>query len=88
MNTVIRITGTCLRLLIRTYQLLISPALPPTCRFAPSCSAYAIEAVRRLGPTRGGWLALKRLVRCHPWGGHGLDPVPERAQPVGVEGRR
>ena len=88
MKSVIRFTGICLRLLIRAYQLLISPALPPTCRFAPSCSAYAIEAVRQFGPARGSRLALRRLVRCHPWGGHGLDPVPEKAQPAGVEGLR
>ncbi len=88
MTSVARITGTCLKLPIRIYQLLISPVLAPNCRFTPSCSAYAIEAVGRLGPARGGWLALRRLVRCHPWGGHGLDPVPEKAQPVGVEGRR
>ena len=61
---------------IRFYQLFISPVLPPSCRFHPTCSAYAVEAVMTHGPLRGGWLALKRLARCHPWGGSGYDPVP------------
>lgn len=66
--------------LIRGYQLLISPWLPPSCRYYPSCSSYGIEAVERHGPWRGGWLTLRRLLRCHPWGGEGFDPVPERAK--------
>ena len=53
-----------------------SAILPPTCRFAPSCSAYAIEALTRYGAAKGGWLATKRILRCHPLGGHGFDPVP------------
>ena len=67
------------RLLIaiaRGWQLGPSRILPPTCRFAPSCSAYAIEAFQRHGAARGGWLAFRRFIRCHPWGGHGYDPVP------------
>ena len=63
--------------LIRTYQLLISPLLPPACRFYPSCSTYALEAVRRFGVFAGIWLALKRLARCHPWHPGGVDLVPE-----------
>lgn len=60
----------------RFWQLTFSVVLPPSCRFQPSCSSYAIEAVRLHGGLAGGWLALKRLLRCHPWGGHGFDPVP------------
>ena len=61
----------------RGYQLLISPILPQTCRFHPTCSGYAIDAIRHHGPGRGGWLALRRIIRCHPWGGQGYDPVPD-----------
>ena len=64
--------------LARGYQLLISPVLPQTCRFDPTCSGYAIEAVQIHGAARGGWLAVRRIARCHPWGGSGgYDPVPE-----------
>jgi putative membrane protein insertion efficiency factor len=63
-------------LLVRVWQIGPSAVMPPTCRFAPSCSAYAIEALERHGAFRGGWLTLKRLLRCHPWGGSGYDPVP------------
>ena len=63
---------------IRLYQLLISPLLPNSCRFTPTCSAYAIEALRMHGPIIGLWLTLRRIVRCNPWGGHGYDPVPPR----------
>jgi putative membrane protein insertion efficiency factor len=62
-------------LLIRAYQLVVSPWLTPACRFAPSCSQYAIEAVERYGPLRGAWLAVRRLSRCHPLGDHGYDPL-------------
>lgn len=58
------------------YRRGVSPLLPPSCRFTPTCSAYAEEAVRRYGAARGGWMALKRLGRCHPFGGSGYDPVP------------
>jgi uncharacterized protein len=60
----------------RFWQRYPSAVLPPTCRFQPSCSAYAIEALERHGAGRGGWLAMKRLARCHPFGGFGPDPVP------------
>ena len=62
--------------LIRFYQLCISPHTPPACRYTPTCSQYAIEAIRKHGPLKGGWLTLKRLMRCHPFGGSGYDPVP------------
>ncbi len=61
---------------VRGYRRWVSPALPPSCRFVPSCSAYAEEALTRYGALRGGWLALRRLLRCHPFGGSGFDPVP------------
>ncbi|HEX8468010.1 MAG TPA: membrane protein insertion efficiency factor YidD [Allosphingosinicella sp.] len=60
----------------RGWQLGPSRVLPPSCRFQPSCSAYAITALQRYGALRGSWLAAKRLLRCHPWGGFGADPVP------------
>lgn len=63
-------------LLVRGYQRILSPLKPPTCRFLPTCSAYAIEALQRHGAVKGGWLATRRICRCHPWGGHGYDPVP------------
>ncbi|HET7322266.1 MAG TPA: membrane protein insertion efficiency factor YidD [Longimicrobiaceae bacterium] len=61
---------------IRFYRKGISPLTPPSCRFTPTCSAYALEAIERYGPARGGWLALRRLLRCHPFGKGGYDPVP------------
>jgi uncharacterized protein len=64
--------------LIRLYQWTVSPLLGPRCRFYPSCSHYALEAVQRFGALRGGWLALRRLLRCHPWQPGGFDPVPQR----------
>jgi len=62
-------------LLARIYQLIISPMIPNACRYTPTCSAYFIEAVQKYGPFKGGWMGLKRIGRCHPWGGHGHDPV-------------
>jgi putative membrane protein insertion efficiency factor len=67
-----------LRGLIRAYQLVVSPLLLPSCRYLPSCSEYAAEAIATHGAPYGAWLALKRLLRCHPWGGSGYDPVPGR----------
>ncbi|WP_336515129.1 membrane protein insertion efficiency factor YidD [Pollutibacter soli] len=63
-------------LLIRLYQLIISPILGPKCRFEPSCSAYGVEALKKHGLIRGTWLTVRRIARCHPWGGSGYDPVP------------
>lgn len=65
-------------LLVRSYQVAISPLLGSNCRYQPTCSAYTIEALRIWGPLRGTWLGLRRIGRCHPWGGHGYDPVPRR----------
>lgn len=65
-----------LTLLARAWQLGPSRVLPPSCRYAPSCSEYAIDALRKYGAVKGSWLATKRLMRCHPWGGSGYDPVP------------
>jgi uncharacterized protein len=68
--------GFMLRAAIRAYQLLVAPVLPPACRYLPSCSHYAEEAIAVHGPMYGGWLAVRRLCRCHPWGDSGYDPVP------------
>ncbi len=77
MKALSRLFGLALIGLAKGYRLFLSPVLPMSCRFHPTCSAYAIEAVETHGPLRGGWLALRRIVRCHPWGGQGYDPVPE-----------
>jgi putative membrane protein insertion efficiency factor len=61
---------------IKGYQRIISPLLPPSCRFTPTCSEYAVQAIQSHGVRSGGYLALRRLTRCHPWGGSGYDPVP------------
>ena len=64
--------------LVRFYQLVISPLTPPTCRYYPSCSTYAVTALRRFGPIKGTWLAVRRVLRCHPWAPGGVDHVPDR----------
>ncbi len=61
---------------VRFYRACISPLTPPSCRFVPTCSEYAMQAIQKYGPFKGFWLAVKRLLRCHPWGGSGYDPVP------------
>lgn len=63
-------------ILIRFYQQAISPYLRPSCRYTPTCSQFYIEAVTKYGPFKGSYLGIKRILRCHPWGGHGYDPVP------------
>jgi putative membrane protein insertion efficiency factor len=63
---------------VRGYQLLVRPLLPPTCRFVPGCSEYARDALMQHGLVRGGWLALRRIARCHPWNPGGYDPPPLR----------
>ncbi len=67
---------------IRFYQMAISPHFPAACRYTPTCSAYAIEALRTHGPLKGVWLAARRICRCHPWGGSGYDPVPPKTTPL------
>ena len=70
-----RLIRNLLRLSIRLYQLVISPMFPHSCRYLPTCSQYANDAIYQYGLLRGGWLAIKRLGRCHPWGGAGYDPI-------------
>ena len=69
-----------LLLLIKVYQKIISPIFPSTCRYTPTCSHYAKEALEIHGLLKGSWLALKRISSCHPWGGNGYDPVPKKEQ--------
>lgn len=72
----LRLIGWIFIALIRFYQLAISPLLPPSCRYTPTCSQYSIEAIKKYGPFKGGYLSIRRILRCNPWGGHGEDPVP------------
>ncbi|NLO71388.1 MAG: membrane protein insertion efficiency factor YidD [Porphyromonadaceae bacterium] len=76
MKTVKKIVEFIVLLPIYFYRYAISPLTPPSCRYTPTCSAYAIEAVKKHGVFKGGWLAVKRIFSCHPWGGSGYDPVP------------
>lgn len=73
---VLRLPSLVLRLAIRGYQVAISPVLPPACRYYPTCSNYAIEAIEKYGALRGGWMAARRIGRCHPFSPGGFDPVP------------
>lgn len=75
-QVLLRVPRSVVAALLRLYRLVISPLYGPTCRFYPSCSAYALEAVERFGVVRGGWLAVRRLSRCHPWNPGGVDDVP------------
>lgn len=84
------LASVCATAAMAVYRFAISPILPGTCRFQPTCSAYALDAVRRFGAARGGVLALRRLARCHPWGGWGYDPIPDHdvGAPAGCVHRR
>ncbi len=75
-NFIKKVIGWIFILPIKIYQKVISPILPSSCRYTPTCSQYMIEAIQKYGPLKGGWLGLKRIGSCHPWGGHGHDPVP------------
>jgi putative membrane protein insertion efficiency factor len=75
-STLQRVAAAPLVGLILIYQRFVSPMLPPTCRYYPSCSQYALTAIRRFGPVKGTWLAIRRLLRCHPWTPGGVDHVP------------
>ncbi|MGK2864136.1 MAG: membrane protein insertion efficiency factor YidD [Chitinophagaceae bacterium] len=76
MKTILHILGLPFILLIKIYQLVISPWIGPKCRYQPTCSHYALEAFQKYGLLKGIWLTVKRIGRCHPWGGSGYDPVP------------
>jgi putative membrane protein insertion efficiency factor len=82
------LAGRALLRVIGWYRLGISPLLPPTCRYSPSCSEYALTAVQRFGAARGSWLAVRRLFRCGPWHRGGFDPVPKRRRPVAASDRQ
>jgi len=76
MRQLLNIPARVLILLIKFYQYAISPYLMPSCRYTPSCSEYGVQALKKHGFFKGGYLTLKRILSCHPWGGHGYDPVP------------
>jgi uncharacterized protein len=76
MKTILKILALPFIGLIKLYQLIISPWMGPSCRFTPTCSQYGLEAFKKYGLFKGFWLTAKRIARCHPWGGHGYDPVP------------
>ena len=76
MNALSKLVVKIMSLPILFYKVCISPMFPPAFRYTPTCSQYALEALRRHGPLKGSWLAIKRICRCHPWGGCGYDPVP------------
>ena len=75
-KTVLKLVTFPFILIIKIYQLLISPLFPSSCRYTPTCSHYTLEALKKYGLFKGGWLGIKRISRCHPWGGSGYDPVP------------
>jgi hypothetical protein len=75
-HRMLRLPGKIAVMLIRIYQKMVSPLFPPSCRFTPTCSSYAITSIERYGAMRGGWMAIRRISRCHPWNPGGFDPVP------------
>jgi putative membrane protein insertion efficiency factor len=76
LKSILKILAIPFIILIKIYQLLVSPLLPPSCRFTPTCSHYTLEALKKYGLFKGSWLGVKRILRCHPWGRSGYDPVP------------
>ena len=76
MKRLLRLPADLLILLIRIYQITLSPFIGRNCRYTPSCSNYGIEAIKKYGALKGGWLTIKRILSCNPWGGSGYDPVP------------
>lgn len=80
MNTLNNILSKPFIWIVRFYQGAISPLFPASCRYTPTCSHYTIEALQKHGVLKGGWMAIKRIASCHPWGGQGYDPVPEPKQ--------
>ena len=76
LDTFLKLLAVPFILLIKIYQLLISPLFPSSCRYTPTCSHYTLEALKKYGLIKGSWLGVKRISRCHPWGGSGYDPVP------------
>ncbi|MBU1369386.1 MAG: membrane protein insertion efficiency factor YidD [Bacteroidetes bacterium] len=76
MKIIIKLPGQLLILLIRIYQYTLSPYIGGSCRYTPTCSVYSVEAIKKHGAIKGGWLATKRVASCNPWGGSGYDPVP------------
>jgi len=75
-NRALKIIALPFIIIIKLYQLIISPLFPSSCRYTPTCSHYTLEALKKYGIIKGGWLGIKRFSRCHPWGGSGYDPVP------------
>lgn len=75
-----KMLGKAMVFVIRLYQSAVSPLFPPSCRFIPSCSTYAMDAIKEYGPIKGVWLGIKRIARCHPFTAGGFDPVPRRQQ--------